>query len=109
MPTPIVYEDHLYTCGNNGVLTCYEAKTGKQVCRARIADGVAGSYTASPIAADGKLYFSSEDSGIFVVQTGAKYELLAENPMGEIVMATPAISDGMIFVRTIRHVYGIGE
>ena len=109
MPTPIVYEDYLYTCGNNGVLTCYEAKTGKQVYRTRIADGVAGSYTASPIAADGKLYFSSEDSGIFVVQAGPKYELLAENPMGEIVMATPAISDGMIFVRTIRYVYGIGE
>ena len=54
------------------------------------------------------MYFSSEDSGIFVVQAGPKYELLAENPMGEIVMATPAISDGMIFVRTIRHVYGIG-
>jgi len=109
MPTPIVYEDYLYTCANQGILTCYEATTGKRMYRERIAGGKAGSYTASPIAADGKLYFASEDSGVFVVQAGPKYELLAENPMGEIAMATPAISDGMIFVRTQHHVYGIAE
>jgi len=109
MPTPIVYEDYLYTCGNNGVLTCYDAKSGKRMYRARIADGKAGSYTASPVAADGKLYFSSEDSGVFVVKAGPQYELLSENPMGEIVMATPAISDGIMFVRTQHHLFGIAE
>ncbi len=109
MPTPIVYEDYLYTCGNSGVLTCYEATTGKRMYRARVAEGKAGSYTASPVAADGKLYLSSEDSGVFVVRAGPKYELLAENPMGEIVMATPAISNGMFFVRTQHHLFGIGK
>jgi len=109
MPTPIVYEDYLYTCANQGILTCYEATTGRRIYRERIAGGKAGSYTASPVAADGKLYFASEDSGVFVVQAGAKYGLLSANPMGEIIMATPAISDGMIFVRTQHHVYGIAD
>ena len=61
------------------------------------------------MAADGKLYFSSEDSGIFVVKAGPTYELLFENAMGGIVMATPAISDGLMFIRTQHHVFGIGN
>ena len=108
MPTPIVYEEYLYTCANQGILTCYEARTGKRIYRTRIADGKAGSYTASPVASDGKLYFPSEDSGIFVVKAGPKYELISENPMDGIVMATPAISDGLMFIRTQHHVFGIG-
>ena len=109
MPTPIVYEEYLYMCANNGRLTCYEARTGRRVYQSRIADGKAGSYTASPIAADGKLYFSSEDSGIFVVQAGPKYKLLSENPMDGIVMATPAISDGLMFIRTQHHLFAVGD
>jgi hypothetical protein len=68
-----------------------------------------GSYSASPIAADGKLYLTSEDGEIHVVKTGPKYEHLATNPMGEVCMATPAISESMIFVRTQQHLFGIGE
>lgn len=108
MPTPIVYGDYFYTCSNNGVLACYNARTGERIYQERIA-GRGGAFTASPVAADGKLYFSSEDGEVFVVKAGPKYELLATNPMGEVCMATPAISDGMIFVRTTGHVYGIGE
>lgn len=109
MPTPIIYEDYLYMCANNGILSCYDAKTGKRMYRTRIAGGKAGSYTASPVAADGKLYFSSESSGVFVVKAGPTYELLYENPMDGIVMATPAISDGLLFIRTQHHVFGVGE
>ena len=106
MPTPIIYGDYLYTCSNNGVLTCYDAKTGDQIYRERVA-GQSNSFTASPVAADGKLYLSGEDGDVFVIKAGPKYELIATNPMGEVMMATPAISEGMIFVRTISHVYGI--
>lgn len=108
LPTPIVYGDYLYTCANNGVLTCYNAKTGEQIYRIRI-DGRGGGYafTASPVAADGKLYFTSEDGEIYVVRAGRTYELLAKNEMGEVCMATPAISDRMIVIRTQHHVYGI--
>ena len=58
---------------------------------------------------DGKIYFSSEDGDILVVKAGPVYELLATNPMGEVLMATPAISDGMMFVRAEHDVFAIGE
>jgi len=108
LTTPIFYRDLLYTCSNNGILACYNPKTGERVYHERIG-GKGGGYTASPIAADGKLYFTSQDGEIFVVKAGAKYELLATNPMGEVAMATPAISEGMIFVRTQKHLYGVAE
>jgi outer membrane protein assembly factor BamB len=107
MPTPLVYGEHLYTCANNGLLTCYETKTGKQVYRERL--GGAGTYTASPVAADGRLYFTSEEQGVRVVKAGPKFERLAANPVGEVCMATPAISDGMIFVRGQHHLFAFGN
>jgi len=108
MPTPIIYGDYLYTCANHGVMACYNAKSGERIYQQRIADR-GGSYSASPVAADGKVYLSSEDGEIFVVKAGPKYELLATNPMGEVLMATPAISDGMIFVRGQHNLFAIGE
>ncbi len=65
-------------------------------------------FTASPVAADGKLYFASEDGEVYVVKSGANFELIAKNVVGEICMATPAISDGMIFIRGQHHVFGMG-
>ena len=93
--------------GDSGILTVYNAKTGERVYQQRIGNG--GAYSASVVAADGKIYFSSEDGDIFVVRAGPKYELLAQNPMGEVLMATPAISDGIIFVRGINNLYAIAE
>jgi outer membrane protein assembly factor BamB len=107
LPTPIVYGDYLYTCQNNGVLACYRAKTGEHVYRERVGSG--GAFSASPIAADGKLYIASEDGDIYVVRAGPEYELLATNPMGEVCMATPAVSKGRMFIRTQHHLYAVGE
>jgi ankyrin repeat protein len=107
IPTPLYYEGILYTCDNGGVVTAYDAKTGERFYRARIGGG--GAFSASPIAADGKLYFANEDGDIIVVRAGRKYEELAKNEMKEVIMSTPAISDGLIVVRTLGHVYGIGE
>ena len=107
-PTPIVYGDHLYVCNNNGAMGVYSAKTGERIYQQRVSDK-ATSYSASPVAADGKIYFSSEDGEIFVVKAGEKYELLSTNPMGEVLMATPAISEGMIIVRGQKHVFAIAE
>ena len=108
MPTPLVYGDLLYTCSNQGVVTAYNAKTGERVYQERLG-GKGGAFTASPVASDGKLYLSSEDGEVFVVKTGAKYELLSTNPVGEVMMATPAISDGLVIVRGINHVYAFAE
>jgi outer membrane protein assembly factor BamB len=107
MPTPILYGHYLYTCSNNGTVACYEARTGKQVYQERL--GGQGGYTASPVAADGKLYFTSEEGEVRVVKAGPAFELLAINKMGDVCMATPAVSDGMIFFRTQHYVFGIGR
>lgn len=108
MPTPVVYGDLLYTCSNQGVLTAYNAKTGERVYQERLG-GKGGAFTASPVASDGKIYLSSEDGDIFVVRAGPKYELLATNPVGQVMMATPAISDGLVIVRGVSHVFAFGE
>ena len=105
--SPIVYRDQLYTLNNNGILTAYAADTGQQVYRARVGGG--GAFSASPVAADGKLYLASEDGDVFVVQAGREYVELAKNPMNEVIMASPAISDGLIIIRTLGHVWGIGQ
>ncbi|MCP4890881.1 MAG: PQQ-like beta-propeller repeat protein [Planctomycetaceae bacterium] len=107
LQTPIVYGPHLYACRGNGVLSCYDARTGQRLYRERLGGG--GGFTASPIAADGKLYFISEEGEVYVVRAGPEYELLAKNVMGEICLATPAISGGVLVVRTKGHVFGITQ
>jgi outer membrane protein assembly factor BamB len=105
-PTPVVYGEHLYTISNTGILACYEAATGERVYQQRVGQG--GAYSASPVAADGKLYLSEEDGDVHVVKAGARYELLATNPVGEVLMATPALSEGMVLVRGLKHLFAFG-
>lgn len=107
MPTPVVYGEYLYTCSNQGVLTAYNAHTGERIYQERLG-GKGGAFTASPVASDGKIYLSSEDGDVFVVKAGPKYELLATNPVGEVMMATPAISGGLLIVRGLKHVFAFG-
>lgn len=110
MPSPIVYGDYLYCCANSGVLTCYEAKTGEVVYKKRMrADGGALSFTGSPIAADGHLYFTAEDGRTLVVKAGPEFELVGTNQIGENVLTTPAVSDGRFFIRGQKHVFAFGE
>ncbi len=106
IPTPLVYGEHLYTMGNNGIVNAYNATTGQRAFRGRIGEG--GAFSASPIAADGRLYVASEDGEIYVVTAGPGLSQIAKNDMKEVIMATPAISDGLLVVRTLGHVYGIG-
>jgi outer membrane protein assembly factor BamB len=106
MPTPILYGSHFYTCSNAGVLTCYEAATGKEVYKRRISSG--DSYTASPVAADGRLYFASEQGQVRVVKAGPEFKLLAVNKLDDYVMATPAISYGSLFVRSQHFLFALG-
>jgi outer membrane protein assembly factor BamB len=107
IPTPILYGGYFFTCNNNGVVSVYDPKTGQRVGRSRTGEG--GAFSASPIAADGKLYLASEDGDIHVIRAGPGLEPLVKNSMKEVIMATPAISDGVIVVRTLGHVYGIGR
>jgi outer membrane protein assembly factor BamB len=106
-PTPVVYGDHLYSVTNQGVLTCWDAKTGAQVYQQRVGEQ-GGAYSASPVAADGKLYLAMEDGEVNVVKAGPEYQLVAKNPIGEVLMATPAVSEGVLYVRGMKHVFAIG-
>ena len=108
IPTPVIYGDHLYVLTNNGVLAAYNVRTGQRVYQERLG-GTGGSFSASPVAADGKIYLTSEDGDVFVVKAGPKYELLAKNAMGQVLMATPAISSGVIIIRGLKDVFAIGQ
>ena len=105
IPTPhLLRRDPLHVqqrrCPHGG-----QARSGERLYRARVGGG--GSFAASPIAADGRLYFANEDGDVIVARAGRRYEELAKNQMKEVIMSTPAISDGLIVVRTLGHVYGI--
>jgi len=106
MITPVVYGDYLYNAKNNGVLSCYRAKTGERMYQTRLGGGTSG-FTASPVAGDGKIYFSSEDGDVFVVKAGPAFELLATNPMGDVCMASPAVSQGVVYFRTKSQVVAV--
>ncbi|HKY33931.1 MAG TPA: PQQ-binding-like beta-propeller repeat protein [Candidatus Polarisedimenticolia bacterium] len=108
LPTPILYRGHLYLVNNNGLLSCYRASDGERIYQTRLGE-LGASFSASPIAADGRLYFLSETGEVYVLRAGPDFELLATNRMEETVMATPAASDGLLVVRTLGHVVGIGD
>jgi outer membrane protein assembly factor BamB len=107
-PTPIVYGDYLYSINVSGIVGCYDARTGARQYLTRLEHGGSG-FSASPVAADGRIYFPSEDGDVFVVRAGPSFELLATNPMGEVIMATPAVSGGTIFIRTLGRLVAVGS
>jgi outer membrane protein assembly factor BamB len=108
MQTPLVYGDQLYVCRDNGVLTVFEADTGKRLYQQRLADGRTG-FSASAVAGDGKVYYTSEEGSVFVLRAGGIFEQIAENTLGETAMATPAISEGTMFFRTRTRLIAIGK
>jgi outer membrane protein assembly factor BamB len=108
MPTPIVYGGHLYVLKNQGIFSCYELATGELRYEQRLPEVTSG-FSASPVASDGKLYLPSEDGEVLVVKAGPAFALVARNPMGQPLMATPAISGGMLLVRGERDLVAIGE
>ena len=107
MPTPLIYGGYLYVLGNAGIFDCYSLEGGTEIYRERIPHQGSG-FSGSPVASDGHIYLPSEDGDIFVVAAGPHFELLQKNEMGEPLMATPAISGGMLLVRTERHLWAIG-
>lgn len=104
VPTPVIVDDLLYLCMENGNLTVLEAMSGKEVYseathRQR--------HRASPVYADGKLYLTARDGRITVVQAGREFKVLSVNELGEDQSASPAISNGTIYLRTFQHLWAI--
>jgi len=102
-PSPIVVDDLLYMVSDGGVVTCLEVATGKTVWRERIG----GNYAASPIHADGRLYFANQQGKTTVLKAGRTCEVLATNPLEAGFMASPAVSGKALFLRTKTHLYRI--
>jgi outer membrane protein assembly factor BamB len=103
--SPLVNGDYLYALVDLGILRCFHARTGELLYQERLPD----SFLSSPVAAGGKVYLASETGHVYVVRAGPSYELLAVNDMGEPIVATPAISDGVLYLRTLRHLYAVDD
>ena len=101
----VAYDGLLYLTNDVGVLTCADAKTGARIWQTRL-DGV---FFSSPVAADGKVYFLSQTGETIVVKAGRTPAILARNDLGERLMASPAISGGLIFLRSDGRLFAIGR
>ena len=108
MPTPLIYKGILYVLANNGVLDTYDLRTGEELYRQRL-PLIGSGFSASPIAADDKIYLTNEDGEMLVLAAGRKYAHLATNSMGELLMATPALSEGVMYVRSSASVFAVGR
>jgi outer membrane protein assembly factor BamB/protein tyrosine phosphatase (PTP) superfamily phosphohydrolase (DUF442 family) len=108
MPTPLIYNGILYVLANNGTFDAYNLKTGEEIYRQRL-PVIGSGFSASPVASDGKIYLSNEDGEIIVIAAGEKFNHIATNSMGELLMATPALSDGVMYVRSAGTLFAIGK
>ncbi len=104
-PSPLLVGDELYLITDNGIATCVDAKTGKEYWRTRIG----GNHSASPIYADGRIYFLSEEGESVVIAPGKQFKHLATNQLDGQTLASMAVSSGSIFVRSQTHLYRIGS
>jgi outer membrane protein assembly factor BamB len=108
VPSPILYDNYLYLTTDRGILTCLDPKTGEvKYDGGRVP--IPATFTASPIAFEGKILLTSEDGDTFVVKAGPKHEILGTNSIGEPVYASPAVSDGNIYIRGEKNIYAIGS
>jgi outer membrane protein assembly factor BamB len=104
-PSLLLVDDLLFMIGDAGVASCVEARTGDVVWTAR----VGGSFTASPVWADGRVYLFSEEGKTTVIEAARRYNVLAENELGDGFMATPALAGRAFFLRTRTHLYRVEE
>jgi outer membrane protein assembly factor BamB len=107
MQTPIVVDDHVYACLDNGVLTCFDARSGGIHYSERLGSGSEG-FTASPVSDGRHLFFASEQGRVYVVPTDGRFAVVATNDLRETCMASPALSNGTLFFRGREHLTAIG-
>jgi outer membrane protein assembly factor BamB len=107
VPTPVTDGKYFYSVGDKGILWCLDARTGENIWGGqRIKPAI---YSSSPVLADGKIYITNEDGLTTVIKAGPKFEVLAENELGDYTLSSPAISEGRIYMRTAGFLYSIGK
>ena len=107
VPTPATDGKYIFILNDRGILWCRDAKTGAEIWGSQRARP--GTYSASPVVADGRLYVTSEDGVTTVLQAGPEFKVLAENDLGDYTLSSFAIADGQIFIRTRNFLYCIGR
>jgi outer membrane protein assembly factor BamB len=107
VPSPLFYHGRIYQVRDGGIISCLDAETGKLVYRERL--GAAGAYFSSPVAGDGKVYVGSLRGMVTVIDGGDKFQVLEHNDLKEQIAATPALVDGVVYVRTDKHLYAFGR
>jgi len=105
----MVYGDCLYVLHDRGLLSCYDARTGREIYRQQKIAAGATAFTVSPWANDGRIFCLSEDGDTFVVQAGPEFKVLNRNALNEMCMATPAAYRGSLILRTMSKLYRISE
>jgi outer membrane protein assembly factor BamB len=108
VPSPIAYGDYLYLLTDRGIITALDAKTGAVAYEGGRLP-IPATFTASPVAYDGKLFLTSEDGDTFVIKAGPKHEVIGTNSLDEPVYASPAVAGGRIYIRGERNLYAIGK
>ena len=106
--SPLYYRGRVYAVQDGGRVTGYEAKTGTVLFEQERLDAP-GEYHASPVAADGKIYFASTRGMVSVIEAGDRLKVLARNKLDERIAATPAITDDKLYIRTATHLWAFGE
>jgi outer membrane protein assembly factor BamB len=104
-PSPLIVGDELYLVSDKGIATCSDLRTGKVHWTQRID----GNYSASPVAAEGRVYFQNEEGVGTVVRAGKQFERLAENDLEEPSLASYAVAEGALYIRTEKHLWKIGR
>ena len=105
--SPLYYNGCLYSFKNDGIVFCRDAKTGNLIYSGRT--GAFGYYYSSPVAADNRIYIASAEGSVVVLDTGRQLKILAVNDLESSILATPAIVDGNLYVRTESHLYSFGN
>jgi outer membrane protein assembly factor BamB len=108
VPSPLLYDGVLYLVKNGGILSTFDAKTGEVTKTGRVT-GAVGPYSASPVAAEGKVFLASEEGKVTVLKASRNWEITAINDLGEGCFATPALAGGDIYLRTSEALYRFGS
>jgi outer membrane protein assembly factor BamB len=105
-PSPIVYRGRVYAVNDNGILQVADAKTGREVFKARVGGG-GHTFSSSPVASQGRVYLLSEDGETFVLRASDRYDEIARNSLDEMSLASPAADAESLYVRTQTRLYRI--
>ena len=105
VPSPVASDGRFYVVNDDGIGSCWDAATGKQLWKERLG----GHQSGSGVVAGGNVYFTDDEGVTFVLKAGPEFELVSRNPIGERCYSSPAFSDGAIFLRGEKHLYCVGR